>query len=135
MNKRNFLILGIILTIFLIVVYSCKKENTDHRDAYLGSWNFNVNRTEFNTDSIGYYYHDNIYYEGEIIYGELDNEILIKYTNENSITLTIGDDGKLSDFPTHYCSEEFLTLDSLRLYLRWGGLGGGTTHQIEGLKK
>ena len=107
MKKWNSLILGIILTIFSIVFLSCKKEEidyrVDYRDAYLGNWKFNVDRTELNTDSIGYYFQDTIYYEGKIIYGELDNQILIKYTNEDSITLTIGDGGELSDFPTHYC--------------------------------
>jgi hypothetical protein len=135
MIKRNILGHGIILIFIFIIVFSCKKEDTNYRDAYLGTWEFIVNRTEFNTDSIGYYYHDSINYVGEIVYGELDNEILIKYTTENSITLNIGEDGELSDFPTHYCSGDFLSSDSLHLYLRWGGLGGGTTHQIEGFKK
>lgn len=135
MTKRHFLKHGIIPIFIFIIVFSCKKEDTDYRDTYTGTWNFIVDRTEINTDSIGYYYHDSVNYEGEIIYGEFDNEILIKYSNENSITLTIGEDGELSDFPTHYCSGEFLSGDSLHLYLRWGGLGGGTTHQIEGFKK
>ena len=122
------------MTLFLTFIFSCKKEDTDYRDVYLGIWNFNVERTLFYTDSL-YIYHDSVYYEGEIVYGELDNEILIKYTNENSITLTIGQDGELSDFPTNYCSGEFVTIDSLHLFLAWGGLTKGTTHMIEGLKK
>jgi hypothetical protein len=135
MSKKFFLKYGIMLTLFLTIIFSCKKEDTDYRDTYIGTWDFIVDRTELNTDSIGYYYHDSVNYEGEIVYGELDNEILIKYTTENSITLTIEENGELSDFPTHYCGGEFLSRDSLHLYLRWGGIGGGTTHQIEGLKK
>ncbi|HOU35436.1 MAG: hypothetical protein KBF06_03355 [Bacteroidales bacterium] len=135
MIKRNILKYVIILGIIFIIVFSCKKEDNDYRDTYIGDWVFIVDRTEFNTDSIGYYYHDSVHYEGKIVYGELDNEIMIKYTTENTITLTIGENGELSDFPTHYCSGKFLSRDTLHLYLRWGGLGGGTIHQIEGLKK
>ena len=135
MIKRNILKHGIILGVVFVIVFSCKKEKTDYRDAYTGTWSFVVDRTEFNTDSMGYYSHDSLKYDGEIVYGELDNEISIKYTNENSITVTIGEDGTLSNFPTNYCSGEFFSHDSLHLYLRWGGQGGGTRHQVEGLRK
>lgn len=126
---------GMILTVFLIVMFSCEKEVSDYRDTYTGTWNFKVNKTQVNTDSIGYYHHDSLTFIGEIAYGESDDEILIQYTRENSITLTMAEDGELSDFPTQYSSGKFLSIDSLNLYLRWGGIGGGTTHQIEGLKR
>ncbi|HON21019.1 MAG TPA: hypothetical protein PLW70_06780 [Bacteroidales bacterium] len=135
MIKRQVSKLGVILGVTIVLVFSCKKKDTDYRDAYVGTWIFNVHRTVFNSDSIGHYYHDSIHYEGKIAYGELANEILIKYTAENSITLTIGGDGLLSNFPSHYCSGEFLSNNRLHLYLRWGGLGGGMIHQIEGMKK
>lgn len=135
MSKVSALKYGTILILIFLVGVGCKKDEIDYRDAYIGVWNFKVGRTDVNTDSIGSYYHDSLSFEGEIVYGELNNEISIKYTSNNSITLTIGENGELSNFPTHYCSGKFLATDILNLYLKWGGLGGGTTHQIEGLKK
>lgn len=49
--------------------------------------------------------------------------------------MNIGVNGELSNFPTHYCNRKFLNTDSLYLYLRWSGLGGGTRHEIQGIKK
>jgi len=126
-------ILWLILLLFLLI--SCKKEKSDYRNSYIGIWSFKVDRTEINTDSIGYYYHDSLVYEGEIVCSESENEITIKYTCENTINLTLSTNGELSNFPSHYCNGEFLSIDSLNLHLKWGGLGGGTTHQIQGVKK
>lgn len=83
----------------------------------MGDWEFKVERTKFNTDSIGYYEHDSLSCLGEIIYGNSDKE------------------GLLSNFPTHYCSGKFDGNEKLHLYLRWEGLGGGVTHLVYGEKK
>lgn len=123
----------VLLLIIVLVAGSCKKdEDKDYRHKFTGPWNFYVTRSELNTDSVGYSYKDTIYYNGGIVNGESGNEIQIKYTSEDSITLTVGVNGKLTDFPTVYCSGEFVFMDSLHLYLRWGGLGGGIIHQVEG---
>jgi hypothetical protein len=123
------------LLIVSIIVFSCEKELFDYRNKFLGEWEFKVERTEFNTDSVGYYHHDSLTYLGKIKYGNGDDDLLIQYSSDNSIILKIDKDDKLSDFPTHYCSGEFDGKNKLHLYLRWGGLGGGITHIVDGEKK
>ncbi len=118
----------------LIIIISCTKKPFDHRNKFIGNWKFKVERTELNTDSIGYYYHDSLTFIGKIKYGNSDNDLLIEYSSDNSIILKIDNENKLYDFPTHYCSGEFDGNDRLHLYLRWGGLGGGVTHIVDGEK-
>lgn len=118
----------------LLVIASCKKKPFDHRNKFLGDWEFKVERTEFNTDSTGYYYHDSLTYKGQIKYGSGEDDLLIEYLIDNSITLKIDNENILSEFPTHYCSGEFKENDILYLFLRWGGLGGGITHIVNGKK-
>ena len=132
MPKLAVRITALLLTTGLLFFSACRSAESDYREPYLGPWHFYTERTEINTDSIGYYFHDAGNYEGAIDYGESENDIRIQYTAENAITLTLEADGTLSEFPTQYCSGTFDTPDSLRLFLRWGGLGGGTTHQIDG---
>ncbi len=119
----------------LVIIISCKKKPFDYRNKFLGDWVFKVDRTEINTDSIGYYYHDSLTFLGQIKYGSGDNDLLIEYSGDNSITLIIDKDDKLSDFPTQYCSGQFDENNTIHLFLRWGGLGGGVTHVIDGEKK
>lgn len=123
------------LLLGLIFIIGCKKEPFDYRNKFLGDWEFKVERTELNTDSIGYYYHDYFTYVGQIKYGSNDDELLIEYSDDNSIMLKIDKEDVLSNFPTHYCSGEFDGKDRIHLYLKWGGLGGGVTHIVDGEKK
>jgi len=122
------------LLVFIAIIFSCNKKPFDYRNKYIGEWNFKVERTEVNTDSIGYYYHDTISYFGKIKYGEQEDELLFEYTADNSITLKIDKEDELSKFPTHYCGGTFYGSEKVHLYLRWGGLGGGVTHVIDGEK-
>lgn len=124
-----------IILLLIVISFACCKKDRDFRDKYIGEWKFNVEITEFNTDNIGYYYHDSLTYTSTITYGDSDNDIKIKYTNDNSITLSLNEDCELSNFPTHYCSGNFKGDNKIHLYLRWGGLGGGITHKIDGVKQ
>jgi len=119
----------------LVIINGCKKKPFNYRNKYVGDWEFTVEITEVNTDSLGYYYHDTISYVGEIYYGNEDDELLITYTDKNSITLKIDREEILSGFPTKYSSGAFDGNEKIKLYLRWGGLGGGITHSISGVKK
>ena len=121
--------------IALIVLLGCEKELFDYRNKFIGDWEFKVERSEINTNSIGYSYHDSLSYSGRIKYGDADDDLFIQYSDENSITLKIDKENQLSDFPTHYCSGEFEGNNKLHLYLRWGGLGGGITHIVDGEKQ
>lgn len=48
--------------------------------------------------------------------------------------LTIDKENILSNFPSHYCNGKFDGNGKIHLYLRWGGLGGGVTHTVDGEK-
>lgn len=138
MNNKIITIITIITIIFItIVLFSCcETESKDYRDKYIGNWKFNVEITEINTDSIGYYKHDTLTYLGKISYGVSYNKIEIQYTNKDNITLSINEQGELSDFPTpQYCNGQFDGENIIQLYLKWGGLGGGITHKVNGIKQ
>ena len=132
--KRKINLLSLLFFLCLIFV-SCKKKPFDFRNKIIGDWEFRVNRSELNTDSLGYHHQDLLTYQGNIKYGSEKDEITIEYTPENSITLKMDKEKQLSGFPTHYSGGHFIGTDSLYLYLRWGGLGGGITHIVEGKKQ
>lgn len=134
MKKQHFKI-GILVTIIVLLFNYCEKERFDFRNKYVGTWNFEVETSNFNVPDIGDFSSDDYEYTGEIRYGETDNKINIIYGENYSIELAINKDGELSDFPTHYCSGNFIGNDSIHLYIRTGGLGGGSSHLIEGKKR
>lgn len=127
------------LILFLVALLSvcCSKTSvnqTGSSDTFIGNWLFNVHRYEANTDSIGFYSHDSITYLGNIKYITTPNLIQVNYTNQDSIILEVDSLGLLSNFPTSYCSGQIYSNDSIYIYLKWGGLGGGITHVINGNK-
>jgi hypothetical protein len=128
MKHRNFLFVAI--SSLLIITLSCEKIKFDDRNDYLGDWTFTTKITEFNTDSIGYLFQDTITYQGTIKYGNDKNELSIDYHNGTPLIVTLGENGKLENLPTHYCSGSFSNTSTLNIYLKWGGLGGGVTHQV-----
>ncbi|MCK9291302.1 MAG: hypothetical protein WCR58_03035 [Bacteroidales bacterium] len=133
--KNRSLSIFIILFSVVMLMLGCGKEQKDYRNSYIGNWDFTVELTEFNIDSIGYYSQDSVLYSGKIRIGSIENEINIQYAESDSITLIINKSGKISGFPTQYCSGEFEGKLKLHLYLRWGGIGGGIIHTIDGVKK
>lgn len=121
------------------MVVGCKKglfiEDIDYRLKFVGDWEFKVRRSESNTDYIGYFYTDSVYYSGQINLGPGPKDLLIKYTPDDSIKLEVNEGGALSGLPSHYSSGNFIGHDTLDLNLSWSGLGGGTNHYIDGVRK
>lgn len=134
-NKSHSFILLAVLLVFVLSITSCKKALFDQRNKYLGDWQFKVYRSEYHFDSIAHYKLDTLYFSGKIVHASNPEEITIYYTQFNSITLKVYDYGNLDNFPTVYCSGKFFDTKNLNIYLRWGGLGGGTSHSISGRKK
>lgn len=126
--------IGLILSA-LVIFFSCEKESKDYRDKYTGNWDFTVELTKVNIDSIGQYEQDSVLYSGKIIKGNTENEINIQYAESENIILVVGEFGEMSGFPTQYCSGNFEGESKIHLYLRWGGLGGNITHIVDGVKK
>ncbi|MFZ4798500.1 MAG: hypothetical protein ACOYMA_13465 [Bacteroidia bacterium] len=126
-----------IFYIFFLTTFffsSCEKETKDYRDKYAGTWLFKVKTNEYLMGSNGYNRNDSVEYIGKIQKGSAKNEIIIVYTKTNEITLTINDLGELSNFPTIYCVGNLENDDKISISLRWGGLGGSTSHVIDGFK-
>jgi hypothetical protein len=130
---KSFL-LAIIIQFQLIFLFAgCDNKNSDYRDMYTGVWNFSYSVTEVNIDSMGsFFYSDSLNFLGSIMKGQRNNEIIIQYAPDNSISLEIDENGNIAGFPSNYCSGEFHNQTSLNLYLKWGGLGAYIVHYIEG---
>lgn len=112
----------------------CEKKPFDHRNKYIGKWDFDVVIDEFNMSS-GTTFHDEVSYSGRIKYGDADDEIIIQYTENHSVILKVNEDEELTGFPTQYCSGEMSGKKDIHIYLRYGGLGGGSSYDIDGRKK
>jgi hypothetical protein len=125
---------AILTIIVLIALVICCETEEDFRDKYLGNWKFHVEESSFSmVDSL--YSKDSFIYNGKISYGKTENELLIEYDSVHSLTLMIDKKGLLFNFPTGYSNGEFYGSDSIHIYLRWGGLGWGSTHIVNGNKK
>jgi hypothetical protein len=133
---KKFQILLFLLT-GLLLVSACTKSTElppmDYRNNITGDWRFEVGLSSFN-HSTGSSTYDTVIYTGKIIKGPKADEILIKYTKTDSIILTLDMYYMLGNFPTIYCSGDFKSMNRLSLYLRWGGLGGGIIHDLDGEK-
>ena len=124
----------LLLLLGIIIIVGCKKKPFNYRNKFLGEWEFKVKITEYN-HILGHFYNESFLNLGKIKYGSAKDEILIEYLNDNSIVLKVDKEVKLSNFPNYYCRGEFNEENKITRYLRWGGLGGGTIHTVEGKKK
>ena len=133
---KNLIKTLLIITI-ISSIYSCTKDSEEslYHANYLGNWQFTTTETELNTDSIGYYKHDTVVYNGNIKLGVDKSKIVITYMQNNSITLDIDDNGTLSNFPSVHSGGKFIGNDNLQLDLSWGGLGAFVTHKVSGVKQ
>lgn len=133
--KKSFLYL-VALAAMMILLPNCKNSSDNVFDIiskYVGDWDFTVCRTTFLMDSIAVF--DTINYIGGIFSKDTD-QIDIKYTDCDSVLLHIDGSGNLSGFPTpQYSCGEFTSDNTIHLYLRWGGLGGGKIHVVDGMKR
>ncbi len=129
---RNVTLLAII---GLILIFAgCKKDIFDYRTKYTGSWEFTVNWTEANIDSIGQQESGEYIYMGEIITGDADDELMVRYSGNNSAIIAIDKNGDITNFPTQYASGDFDGTEVMNLHLRYGGLGGYVAYEIKGKK-
>ncbi len=123
------------LLIVSLIITSCKKEaEVDYRDVYTGNWRFITVRTAHYGVEPSVTLYDSTLSVGIVKKGPSANELTIRFLPDDSITLAIGTDGKLSNFPTQYCNGEFTDNSKLHLFLRYGGLGNYSQYQIEGNK-
>lgn len=133
--KKAFLYF-VSLAAMMLLLQNCKDNSekaTDIRSNYVGEWDFTVCRTTFIMDSIAEF--DTINYIGGISAIGTD-QIDINYTECDTVSLHIDGSGNLSGFPSpQYSCGEFTSDNTIHLYLRWGGLGGGKIHVVDGMKR
>ena len=87
----------IVTTLILLLFFStCEK---DFRGKYIGTWEFVVEKSKIIINEQEHFYvedsRDTIYYLGKISYGNNDNELCIKYTENDVVILRIKECGKL----------------------------------------
>lgn len=124
-----------ILTLITIICFTqCEKDAFDYRNPYVCDWKFDVNQTEFNTDSVGYYSSESYTYDGEIKYGKSKTTILVKYGIDAEMEIEMNEDGELFMNNPH-SSAAFEGYEKLDIYSYNGGLGGGVSLKIVGSRK
>jgi hypothetical protein len=128
-NKlASFVILSIV-----IILSACEKKPFDYRNKYIGKWDFVVERREFSMDTNDTHYWDTISYQGKIDYANGENNLLVQYTADDTITIEVDKDGNIVK-PCWYCNATFVDNKNLDMYLRWGGHGAGLIHEVKGKK-
>jgi uncharacterized protein (TIGR02145 family) len=92
------ILLFLIPSFLLFIVSDCKKtesmgSSNDYRDKYLGVWAFKYNW--YVQDQILGSTTDSIFYNGVINYGELGNQLLIQYTEDDYLLKNVETDGRI----------------------------------------
>ena len=111
----------------------CNEEPKDYRDKWVGNWDFVTKKLIFYQDVTV----DYIYYSGEI-YKVGDDELMIRYMENDTVWVRVNENGKLSNLRAGNSYDnrgEFIDTDSISIFLRWGGAGHGKHHYINGGKK
>lgn len=126
----------LLISIFF-TVSSCKEEEKDYRDGWIGDWDFIIETRIYipKPDTLVHPEYDTVFYSGKIGLAGIDSMINIKYLSNDSIFLKIDENGTLSKFPNGYCRGRFEGYNKIYLYLRWGGVVGGISHTINGIKR
>lgn len=75
-----------------------------------------------------------INFEGFIKEDTNKKNILIKYTEKDSISLSIANNGSLSNFPEGYSNGSFKSTDTINLYINQQSDTSRYTHSVYGFK-
>lgn len=122
----------IILLFILVSVLSCKKEWFDYTNKYTGGFEFTVESTYFDKSKGIYDYKKNVY------------NGTIKRVKRGRIKITFGSGAndfydveisKKGGISEGGLSGEFSDQDNLKIYFSSGGLGGGSSRNITGVRR
>lgn len=80
-----------------ILFYGCTKWKYRYISDYLGTWEFQVCYYTMNI-TLDTSWRDTVYFTGVINRGPGNDEVIIQYTEENNMTLRVGDDGVILDY-------------------------------------
>lgn len=130
---------SLILFFLLCLMFSCEKETgkTDYRDDCLGDYFFvNIYFDFLDTEELE---KDTTYYYGRIAKSSFDSIIIIDYDIDKSIEVKLKRSKEIESisYGSSYSSglKGWFSNDSIFLYRREGGLGGGWSHDLLGIKQ
>lgn len=111
---------------------------SDFRDPYIGNWFFHTEgyKWDMNREPSMYDF-DTIEYEGSISYGKKYYELLVCYSDEDTLKIEYDNENGIIDVPGYSESKSsayFIGIDSLVLHLVTDALGAGISLDIEGKK-
>ena len=101
----------------LLLFSGCKKD--DIRDKYIGDWDFVTEKTRYNNIPLE---SDTIYYLGKISLGNLNEELVIKFTQDDEIIASISDKvlyTDITDYGKKYPCGHFERKDKVFIHLKW----------------
>ncbi len=75
---------------------ACNKKPFDYRNKYLGEWAFEVERRSYSMDTSSPGYWDTFFYTGRIDYADAGNALRVHYTPEDTVTVQVEEDGKVT---------------------------------------
>ena len=136
MKTKHFFFWLAIVAICVTLFSTCKKDKEDYRDKWVGEWDFVVEKFWWvggeETEN------DTLYYSGKISLGDNDNDLYVEYIDNDTLNLIVNEDGELSvyDENYHYHAEgQFERKNKVHFKFHGGGLGGGSTYTVDGIKK
>ena len=129
--KKTFLIA---VALIILGFFSCEKVPFNYRNDYVGDWQFIVSNSSFSmADSTSSY--EEHEYAGEIKYGDADNELEVHYGDNMFYTIQVDKENGVISSPIPNFSGEFEGSSSIAIRTSWGGMGGGGSSKVEGVKQ
>jgi hypothetical protein len=127
------------LVLFSFFIVACEPKEEDvtppvESVAQPENWHFSVEQRSFSmADSSGSFHQ--YQYDGTVEKLSDQNLVRINYGTNTYMNLTLHSNGEFSGFGSPYSSGRMIGNDSLYIYHRTGGMGGGSTLVIEGKKQ
>jgi hypothetical protein len=135
---KNLIKILVASIIILSLFSACDKY---HRDRYVGDWEFVtiIHSAKFNNiGEIIWEKWDTIYYSGQISAGNKENDIMIKYTENDLLSSFIDTEGEiyLYDYPCAggYCARGRFE-ENNKVNLEFGWVNSIEAHKIHGIKR
>ncbi len=124
--------------LLILLAFSCTKDKVeipDYRNKYIGQWDFKVYQQE-KVPYQGIIY-NNFDYSGQIKLGLKPNEILLIYSDSNSVSLIVEDNYVFAELPdgTYPSDADFINENKIKISINSGGQGGWYFLDITGIRK
>ncbi len=119
--------------IFCLLLFGCKKEKFDYRNKFIGDYNFSIHTTAWGSQTMDTTYS----YNGSIKSSTTDDKINIYFLENYSLEPIIYEDGSLvlnMTYSYHF-KGEFESTTKAKFFYSGGGLGGGGSYDVIGIKQ